>query len=447
MNAIARLTWSYFTCTPLLRGLTFGGVASLIGSCIVIARLPQSGASLTLAAASSGALFLGSAMMPLMFGRLARSRGLGILPAARIKLLSSALASLMISAAPPAIAIGVGFATALPVPHANSTLATRFHHDLLVSLWSIYTSTLLLYGWLYVALWFVTGQRNVAGYLKGLIVIAAVIVAPTREIRSREVSLAWNVIEIAALWLAFGTVFLSWPRLQRVRLAWRARLDRHTWLSRAARVSGREIDLLLGTANPWLLAIGQFIPIALAARIGFYSAEVWLFYLTIFSTVAGAIAGQAAERSRGIWLRARWSRDELFRRVERSCWRHNNHVLGILLVLMVGIGRYAGLPATLLAIGLPLLVLGTSVSTYLGLMLTEGLRLPQACIAIALTLTLMAVAVLAARSTANTPAVISLEIVLTCVAVVLRHLARRRWSRLDWMLCRVDRALTPRLAG
>jgi len=87
-----------------------------------------------------------------------------------------------------------------------------------------------------------------------------------------------------------------------MRLVWRSWFDRQGWLSRAAHVPGREIDPLLGTANPWLLAVGQFVPIALAARIGFYSAEVWLFYLTIFSTVGGAIAGQAAERSRGIWL-------------------------------------------------------------------------------------------------------------------------------------------------
>src|SRR6185437_3980719 len=209
---------------------------------------------------------------------------------------------------------------------------------------------------------------------------------------------------------------------------------------------GREIDLMLGTANPWLLAFGQFIPIALAARIGFYSAEVWLFYLTIFSTVAGAIAGQAAERSRGVWLRGEWSREQLFLRVERSFWRHNNYVLGVLLVLMAAIGGYSGLSPTLLAVGLPLLILGTTVSTYLGLMLTQRLRFQETCIAIALTLALMAVAALAARSAANTLAVIVLEIALAIVAVILRRVARKRWSRLDWMLCRADRALSARPA-
>jgi len=325
-------------------------------------------------------------------------------------------------------------------------MSARFHHDTLLNLWGVYTSTLLLYGWLYVAMWFITGQRNLAGYLKGLIVVAAMILAPTKEIRSREVSLTWNLIEIGVVWLLFGAVFLNWVRLQRVRLAWRTWLDRRGWPSRSLQVPGREIDLMLGTANPWLLAFGQFIPIALAARIGFYSAEVWLFYLTIFSTVAGAIAGQAAERSRGVWLRGEWSREQLFLRVERSFWRHNNYVLGVLLVLMAAIGGYSGLSPTLLAVGLPLLILGTTVSTYLGLMLTQRLRFQETCIAIALTLALMAVAALAARSAANTLAVIVLEIALAIVAVILRRVARKRWSRLDWMLCRADRALSARPA-
>lgn len=447
MKAVVRLIWSCFTCTPLLRAFTFGGAASFVGSCIIMWRLPQSGASLALAALSSGALFLGSAMMPLMFGRMARSRGLGTLPGGRSKLLLSGFATLMISAAPPAIVMWVGFAAALPMLQGNSAINARFHHDTVLNVWGIYTSTLLLYGWLYVAMWFITGQRNLSGYLKGLIVVAAMILAPTKEIRSREVSLTWNLIEIGVVWLIFGAVFLSWIRLQRVRFAWRAWLDRRGWLFRDSHVPGREIDLMLGTANPWLLAVGQFIPIALATRIGFYSAEVWLFYLTIFSTVAGAMAGQAAERSRGVWLRGGWSREQLFLQVERSFWRHNNYVLAILLLLMLAIGSYSGLSPTLLVVGLPLLILGTTVSTYLGLMLTQRLRFQEAGIAIALTLTLMAVAALAARSAANIPAVVALEIALAGVAVVLRRVARKRWARLDWMLCRADRALSARLAA
>jgi hypothetical protein len=58
---------------------------------------------------------------------------------------------------------------------------------------------------------------------------------------------------------------------------------------------------------------------------------------------------------------------------------------------------------------------------------------------------LMAVAVLAARdSSAALPFVILLELALGFTALTLRYAARSRWSRIDWMLCRPDRALSGR---
>jgi hypothetical protein len=117
-------------------------------------------------------------------------------------------------------------------------------------------------------------------------------------------------------------------------------------------------------------------------------------------------------------------------------------VLGVLLMLMIGIGAYSGLPATLLVAGLPLLVLGTILSTYLGLMITRGLRWIEALLGIGVMLTLMAIAVLAARSTGGDIAiVIALEVLLACLALVLRAAAQRRWAAIDWTICRPDRAL------
>ncbi len=190
-----------------------------------------------------------------------------------------------------------------------------------------------------------------------------------------------------------------------------------------------------------MLALAQAVPIYIATRIGFYDAEVWLFYLTIFSTVAGAIAGQAAERSRALWLRGGWSREELFTQVERSFWRHNSYALGVLLVLMVTIGSYFGLPVALLAVGLPLLALGTVLSTYLGLMITRGLRWVEAVLGIGVMLTLMTVAVLAARSIESIPTIVTPRSAAGRTALVFRFAARRRWARIDWTICRPDRAL------
>ena len=445
MKAVLRLIWSYFTCTPLLRVFSGIGVMSVAGSLLLLRYLPQSGATLTLALASCCAFFLGSSLMPLMFGRLATSRALGVLPHGRLKLLVSVLLAVALCALPLAFCSYVGLITAAAPPKPDPAAYLKFRHVVMLDTWRIYTGAVLLFGGLYVAMWFITSQRNAAGYLKGLIVVAALILAPTREIATEEASIFWNVFWIASYSVAFAIAFLNWPWIQRRLFRLRARFTR----SAQTKVSGREVDLLLGTAHPWLLGIGQFVPIALAARIGYYSPEVWLFYLTLFSTVAGALAGQAAQRSRALWLRGEWSREELFLQVERSFWRHNNYVLGILLVLMIVIGSYANLGVILLAVGLPLLILGTTVSTYLGLMLTHGLRWQETVLAIAVMLVLLSVAVLAARSKGDSEiaAIVALEVGLAGVALVLRRVARRRWSKLDWMQCRPDRALTARGAA
>ena len=444
MKAVARLVWSYFTCTMALRWFSGAGVASIAVAGWVLSSFPQSGFILTLTLAGTAALFIGSSMMPLMLGRMARSRGLHLFPAGRVKLLVSAFITVIFTALPVALLEYVAFVTAAAPAKPDPARYARFHHDSIQNLWMIYTSLILLYGWLYVAMWFITSERNTRGYLKGLAIVALVIFAPSKEITTLESSVRLNLVECAVTWLVFGAGFLLWPRLRAFALRVAGRFTVFGSRPGEAKITGREVDLLLGTGNPWFLALGQFLPVVLAARIGFYSATVWLFYLTIFSTVAGAIAGQAAERSRALWLRGEWSRDQLFLQVERSFWRHNNYVLGILLVLMVGIGSYANLPPTLLAVGLPLLILGTTVSTYLGLMLTQRLRWPEAILAIGVTLTLMAVAVLAARSSGNFTALIALEFGLVVTALVLRRVARNRWSRLDWMLCRPDRALLGR---
>jgi hypothetical protein len=171
---------------------------------------------------------------------------------------------------------------------------------------------------------------------------------------------------------------------------------------------------------------------------------VWLYFLTMFSTVAGAFAGQAAERSRALWLRGEWSREALFAQVERSYWRHNGCGLAALLLLMIAIGFYTNFPGRLLAIGLPLLVLGTVLSTYLGLMITRGLRWFEAVLGLVVMVGLLIVAMLAARQQVGVAMVAAIEAVLAVLAVALRLEARRRWLRIDWMLCRTERVMAQR---
>jgi len=93
---------------------------------------------------------------------------------------------------------------------------------------------------------------------------------------------------------------------------------------------------------------------------------------------------------------------------------------------------------------MPLTLLG---SMYLGLMITRGLRVFEAGLAVALMLALMAVAVIAARPGTDPTVVIALELILAGAVPVLRSVAQGRWTEMDWMQCRTDRALHARPAS
>jgi hypothetical protein len=459
MKAVARLVLCYFIGPPVLR--VFGGVGlAIIVYSFLTLRFPryagalliesQSDYGLAIAMLGIGSFFVGSALMPLMFGRMARSHLIRVLPWGRVKLLASAFVTTLIVSLPMPVLTLVALFQAMNLTTVTPAVQAKVIEGIRGTFWLTFTSAFLMCGWLYLAMWFVTSQRSIAGYVKGLLVILFIIVVPAREAQELSATMRGSLTEIGAAWLVFGAGFLLWPKWK----AFSAGRRFPTFGGAAARlrknVAGREIDLLLGTANPWLLVVAQLAPILIASTIGFYSAAVWLFYLTIFSTVAGAIAGQAAERSRALWLRGNWSRAELFSQVERSFWRHNGFVLGALIALMVGIGSYTALPGSLLAEGLPLLALGTVLSTYLGLMIVRGLRMLEAGLAIAVMLALMAVAVIAARSEGETRdlvTVIVLEALLAALALVLRRAAKKRWAAIDWMLCRVDRGLVTRAAS
>jgi len=445
MSTVARLVYSYFMCTPMTRALTLGGLALYVFSLYVMASWPQSEHMLAFAAAGQIALFLGSAMMPLMFGRIAQSKAMVLLPHGRLKLLFSALITVAIIAAPAGLVTPFAYVAGNSGKFSDLSKYPQLR-DFTVNLGLvIYTSSCILAGWLYVAMWFLSSQRNMAGLAKGLLVIVFTLFLPAREIRELSGTIAWNLQALAVVWTIFGAGFLCWPRLRMVRAWWRLPDLLGTQTS-ARRTSGREVDLILGTRNPWLMIAALTLPLVIASRIGTGVPAVWLFFLTIFSTVTGAIAGQAAERSRALWLRRDWSRAEIFLQAERSFWRHNSVVLGVLLALMVMIGSYSGLPLNLLAAGIPLLVLGTVLSTYLGFMITRGIRWPEASLGIAIMLALMAIPLLLEAGNANLAVVCAIEGCLAVLAFILRSIARRRWEQIDWSQCRPAKVLSTRQA-
>jgi hypothetical protein len=443
--AVLRLMATYFSGTPLLRGITWLGVIGVIGGCATFLYLPpllgsQGGPSrfalwqeTLLTLLPIGGLLcvvFGASLLPASFARLASSHYVYVLPYGRVKLLVSAFATLALVALVAALTITVYYY------RSPLSLGPVFERAFVVSLLTV--------SLLYVVLWLAGRSSSATGLLVGSLAAIATLVLPIRFIAwpSRPLAIYW--VACALLWSAFAAGFLLAPRYKRAL----GRLKRAVFGRSAAATydGGGEIDFLIGTARPWALALGQIVPILIATYFlnGFQrtmapsAPSPWLFFLTILSILAGAIASLAATRSRSLWLRAHWTRTELFRRVEDAFWRHNSYALGVLLVMLVGVGTYFYLPTGVLVFGMGLVMLGTALSTYLGLMITTRIGWIDAALAVATMLALMLAAVYV--SAPSTPAATTLvfEALLVAAALIFRHVAQRRWANLDWMLCRAD---------
>jgi hypothetical protein len=437
MSAIATLVVSYFTRTPGLRWFSLAGLAGIVSCCAVLPFMNTAALTDTLALFTACTLALGAGLMPYMVGRLASSHSIYALPHGRLKLFLSALVTLLIVALPVPLLFTLQQMVTAP-PHAAAVFTLWQKARIAGVLFgSTYPTVFLAASWIYLAIYFVTSERSLAGLAKALLVIIALIYVPSQRIVALDPMFTWTLLDAVLTWSVFAAWLFLGPRLQNAR-ARRGSLLRG--FPRPARyVPGRELELMLGTTRPWVLAIAMLFPVVIQTLVGFQLPQTWLFYLTLFSVVVGGLAGRAAERSRAVWLRARWSREELFTQVENRFWKHNSVALAALLVLLVIVARVYGLPARVIPLGLPLLVIAMVVSMYLGLMMTRGLRWMESTLAIVLMLALMGVAVMAAREVQDTRAVAVLEGLFAMLAIVLRFIARARWHRIDWMLCRPDR--------
>ena len=438
MKAIVRLIYTSFTGTMLLRFITLSGLIAGIGGAALNLYLPPltsgSGNPSRLSLAQEAFIFLlpvagllcfvfGASLLPSLFARLATSHYLYVLPHGRTKLLASAFAT---------VALTSLFAAGIVVMYYSKTpLALDLIFQRAVSVSFVTASFLSVVLWL-------TGKGGTIGLLVGSFVIIATLVLPLIFIATPSTSLALPWTACALLWGGSAATFLLAPRLK----APLGRL-RHAFagLTGSSYRGGGEIDLLVGTARPWTLAAGQIVPIVIATyviRLASWAPTTWVFFLTIISVTTGAVASLAATRGRALWLRARWTRAELFRHVESSFWRYGCYTLGVLLLLLVAIGDSLSLPTRVLAFGMGLLALGTILSTYIGLIVTARIGWRDAALAVVVILALMRTAFLASSPTTLTLTIVAYEIGLAALALFVRELARRRWSRLDWMLCRPE---------
>src|SRR5262249_33756869 len=100
MNAVARLVLTYAFGTRVLRSFSVAGFTVLIAGTVLLGFLAQSEWLLVIPFFGAALLFLGSALMPLMFGRMARSHLIRVLPWGRVKLLLSAFITVALVALP-----------------------------------------------------------------------------------------------------------------------------------------------------------------------------------------------------------------------------------------------------------------------------------------------------------------------------------------------------------
>ncbi|HUO66840.1 MAG TPA: hypothetical protein VMV37_04840 [Gammaproteobacteria bacterium] len=444
MKAVARLMLTYFTGTRLLTVLTVLGIVGIVSGTYVALYVPlvaQIGLPSRFSLAEEMVLSMlpvagllcfifGAALLPSVFMQLATGHYAYVLPNGRVKLLASAFGTVTL------VALIVSATISLFYQKAGFSLERMFERGFCVSILS-YT---ILYG----VLWFI-GRSNSIGKLVGTAAAIATIVLPLRFMIPGTPFPSGLTIACATLWTALAAGVLLAPRLKLVY--GRARHGLAERFGGASyRGGGREIDFMLNTANPWPLAVGQIAPIAIAA---YYlrdyhplAAEAppnpLLFFMTILSVVSGGMTSVAATRARALWLRAHWTRTELFARVERAFWGHNSFVLGVLLVMLVAVGSWLELPTRMLVFGLGLLMLGTALSTYLGLLVTASIGWLECVLGGGTMLALMMASTYTASQTTPATTIVAIHAGLAAAVLAFRQLAARRWARLDWMLCRAD---------
>jgi hypothetical protein len=469
MKSVARLVWLHFFGAAGLRWLSAAGLIS-VAVCVCLWRWrPDWLPAILFGFVGIAALFVGTSLMPVVIVRTASGSLCATVPYLRVKLLASALLTVLLVSLPLFILAyaGVGQTNSPSTRHLDPAVLAVVRAANIKLMWAAFLVSANLFTWLYIVAWLVTSRRSPWGLFRALVVLSLILYAPVRQVATPEDSLRLSIAQLCATWTVFAILFLAWPRwqtlgarlLRRFLPAGLARRDAQNPRVIAARTpaapprshaSLRATDVVLGTAHPWAMAAALGLPTLLAARISAYFPGAWLYCLVLFATSSAAIAGQASMRSRALWLAGGWSRVELFRRVERSFWQHNFIVLAVLLILMVIVGTHVELAPRLMALGIPLLALGTTLGTYLGLMVTRGMRWSETTLGVGVMLALMAGALMADRAdfsrTADVAWLTGLAAALVVSAIILRLLSRRRWERLDWTECRPERVMRARTA-
>jgi hypothetical protein len=435
MKTIAQLIFTYFNATIWSRCATLIG---LIGITITIFKPPV--ASLVVAqllgVGGIAAFFLGSALMPILAGGLLNTRSVAVLPFGRAKVLASAFITAALTALPlPIISV-------LVVTTSRANRAAEFFAEPSTFLgifqmpffWRLYFLILLFCTWLYVLLWFATRHRHSAPSIRTWLVVIVLIVVPPEFVRlTPDTHWTISLAYLMASWALISSYCVFGSRLRQFNIKSLANLGT---AFRWPAASSDETSLLLGTTHPWLIQFGLMTGIMIAMNV-LAMPIAWISYLALCSLLTGGYSCNAAARSRALWLRQPWDRPTLFHEVEMHFWLHNSiSRLAVLLILMIGVGVYKNLPVNVITFGALILVLGTTISTYLGLTITRTLGWSESAMTIAAMALLMSAVYFVAWKDVDKNIVASLLLALVIAAAILRQVAKRRWQDLDWMQCK-----------
>jgi hypothetical protein len=368
-------------------------------------------------------LFFSAALMPSVFGHLARSRQLHVLPYARSKLLVSVVLVLGIVAIMFAVVVEALYAS-FPIDHG-------------VVFGKAVAIAALTFSPMYVFVWLISRAKGALGSLGGAMLIIPCLALPFHFVQIPQPPMRMPLTIGGMIFVVCAGAFLLAPRWRHwaPSAAPRWRISRPQIRSRYQ--SGSELALLVGAARPWVLSAWLIFPIAVATLF-ITSANIWLCYFMLCSVICGGISSQSVPRSRSLWLRGPWSRSQLLAHLEALHWRQNAYCLGVLLILLVAIGSYLGFRTRLLAIGIPLLLAGAAVGTYLGLMMTRGIGWLDALCAAGTMLLMLGIALYAVDL--PTAVLIGLDAAVIGLAIAFRSVAQSRWKQLDWVLCRTPPA-------
>jgi hypothetical protein len=365
------------------------------------------------------ALFFSAALMPIVFGHMARAKHLHVLPYGRWKLLIS-------------VVLVLAF-VAMMFGGVVEALYVSFPIDQGPVFGKAMAIAALTFSPMYLFVGLINRAKGALGSLGGAMLIIPCLALPFHFVQIPQPPLRLPLLIGSAIFVVCAGAFLTAPRWRNWAPSGMPPWGLPRTRSRSEYRAGSEFALLVGVARPWMLSAWLIFPVGVATLF-VRSANIWLCYFMLCSVICGGISSLSVSRSRSLWLRGPWSRSQLLVLLEALYWRQNAYCVTVLLVLLVVIGSYLGFPSSLLAIGIPLLLVGAAIGTYLGLMMTRGIGWLDAMCAACAMLLMLVIALYGVEM--PIAVLVGLDVAVVVLAITFRSLAQRRWSRLDWVLCR-----------